>query len=182
MKYIKKVSASYQGDTPIATSITSSSTNDEVAGAKAVYDYGQTQLISFYNSSLWSNPQANVYNPVTITTNAQYGSNFKIEDNKIYCLKDVTFLYYLNCSLQQGATNSNKFFRLRKNGNTDIFTILQASSGNVAVYNASAILVSGTTGDYFEVCFYGNSTADKIDQARFNCTFLVVNSLAPTPS
>lgn len=38
MKYIKKVSASYQGDTPIATSITSSSTNDEVAGALAVYD------------------------------------------------------------------------------------------------------------------------------------------------
>lgn len=38
MKYIKKVSASYQGDTPIATSISSSSTNDEVAGAKAVYD------------------------------------------------------------------------------------------------------------------------------------------------
>lgn len=44
MKYIKKVSASYQGDTPIATSITSSSTNDEVAGAKAVYDGLQTKM------------------------------------------------------------------------------------------------------------------------------------------
>lgn len=38
MKTIKKVSESYVGDTPIATSISSSSTNDEVAGAKAVYD------------------------------------------------------------------------------------------------------------------------------------------------
>lgn len=38
MKYIKKINESYQGDTPIATSITSSSTNEEVAGAKAVYD------------------------------------------------------------------------------------------------------------------------------------------------
>lgn len=46
MKYIKKVSASYQGDTPIATSITSSSTNNEVAGAKAVYDFAQTEDIT----------------------------------------------------------------------------------------------------------------------------------------
>lgn len=38
MKTIKKVSESYVGDTPIATSISSSSTNSEVAGAKAVYD------------------------------------------------------------------------------------------------------------------------------------------------
>ncbi len=46
MKTIKKVSESYVGDTPIATSITSSSTNDEVAGAKAVYDViGQIETI-----------------------------------------------------------------------------------------------------------------------------------------
>ena len=51
MKYIKKVSASYQGDTPIATSITSSSTNNEVAGAKAVYDENTFVEIESFDES-----------------------------------------------------------------------------------------------------------------------------------
>ncbi len=51
MKTIKKVSESYIGDTPIATEINSSSTNDEVAGAKAVYDYGETLGKSEYSTT-----------------------------------------------------------------------------------------------------------------------------------
>lgn len=41
MKTIKKVSEVYTGGTPIVSTITSSSTNSEIAGAKAVYDFAQ---------------------------------------------------------------------------------------------------------------------------------------------
>lgn len=81
MKYIKKVSASYQGDTPIATSITSSSTNDEVAGAKAVYDFSQaediTNQVTFTLESGITEMSRTVYkrgNIITLILGCQYSS------------------------------------------------------------------------------------------------------------
>lgn len=57
MKTIKKVAEVFTGGNSIATSITSSSTNSEVAGAKAVYDYttpkdtGWVDMSSYLNTT-----------------------------------------------------------------------------------------------------------------------------------
>lgn len=138
-----------------------------------VQKLNQAEILLFGNSSLWTNPSSGAYNPISIEQKNQLGSNFSVANNKITCLNDVTFLYNLNVSLQQGSTGSNKFFRLRKNGNTDMFTMLQNSTSTVVGLSISSILVEAQAGDYFEVCYYGVNT-DKIDQQRLFGSFIKV--------
>lgn len=136
-----------------------------------------TRLINFGNSSAWTNPSSNSYNPISISKKFQYGDYFSIANNKITCLKDVKFLYFLTVSLAQGSTNANKFFRLRKNGTTEVFTFLQNSNGAVVEMSAGGIFVEAQANDYFEICFYG-SNSDSIDTNRLNISFIVLNSMA----
>ena len=44
MKIIKKVAQTYSGGTPIVTTIDDSSTNAELPGAKAVYDFVEAKI------------------------------------------------------------------------------------------------------------------------------------------
>lgn len=162
---------------PSATSVSGSDIIPIVQGGVSkkaeVQKLNQAEILQFGNNALWTNPYSNQYNPITIEQKKQSGSNFSVANNKITCLNDVKFLYNLNVSLAQGSTNSNKFFRLRKNGNTDIFTMLQNSTNQVFGLSISSILVEAQAGDYFEVCYYGGNT-DKIDQQRLFGSFIKV--------
>ena len=162
---------------PQATSVSGSDiipiVQSGVSKKAEVKELNQAEILLISNTALWTNPSSNNYNPITISQKSQLGSNFSVADNKITCLNDVTFLYNFNVSLQQGSTGSNKFFRLRKNGNTDMFTMLQNSTSSIVAMSISSILVEAQAGDYFEVCYYGVNT-DKIDQQRLFGSFIKV--------
>lgn len=118
MKYIKKVSASYQGDTPIATSITSSSTNDEVAGAKAVYDITPKTVAVLklggnnVDNSFTISSVATPYTPLNVTTmtaiktDTDYCS-YNSSNGRLTFTKSCTLKVTLSTQIRSSNTSSS---------------------------------------------------------------------------
>ena len=139
----------------IATSITSSSTNDEVAGAKAVYDLNNNlSLISVNNSArltinvpaAWSAVKLNLDN-TTVTTGDYTLSNGAV----IVGAKPKVVEAYFSCALDSLTTGTYNFTIKKTHNGTTTNEFVYAFSGVASINNPQGLAV-------FEV-----SESDKIE-------------------
>lgn len=153
----------------ISTSITSSSTNSEVAGAKAVYDIVKAKYLSVTLQSTYNNSQANNWNKLPIIA-ANENPDFTVSNGIITCNKDMTLLCMLYISPHSNGSG-RKYLALDKNTTRLNRLITNINSGEEGVMSASFIH-DFAQGDEITLKYYATNTGDLIDSDRCYSTFL----------
>lgn len=167
----------------IASSITASSTNNQVAGAKAVYDLkNDVKLIETHvdnNPSVnWNGWNGSIIPLSRVTTNV--GSNFTLANNKITINSSGLYAFTIYC--QQKPTNNDEDFALYlnsdkigslyfNNGQTSTTIILEMSKTVYKVANA---------GDEVSIMLRGNPTSGSI--SFLNETGIAIQKLSDSVS
>lgn len=151
----------------IATSITSSSTNNEVAGAKAVYDFTSIKYLSLYRASAWTLSATSSYTVIPLNEFENIGGlfNFDTTTNQVSVSVASKLSVNINISIQAASSSGLRYIRIRKNG-YGVYTIINTVAGSTALtFCASNIMVDMTPTDKLDFAMYGYS-GDKIDVQR----------------
>jgi hypothetical protein len=143
----------------IATSITSSSTNNEVAGAKAVYDYGEKNIMQLLLRNNF-NPSANhTYETLPLSLNFSSGSKltFNSSTHRIIIGTGVkTIKIYAFAGVNTVSVNERKYIQVYKNGTvggTLNMTYMSATDVRSIQFET---FESVTSGDTIELKYYGS--------------------------
>lgn len=147
---IDTILAGKQDNITIATSISSSSTNNEVAGAKAVYDLTRTNLIMVRKTSDQTITVADRFVDTIIpldTIVSQSGNGFSIDNNKIVIGAGISLIEtlfslsytpftstytYINIKLDHNGTLSNIAGTYEYNTNNNLKSVSVTGFANVS--------------------------------------------------
>ena len=102
----------------------------------------------------WINPSSNSYNKVDLELRDCVGTTFSFDttNHVINVLKNCKALVSAT-SIIANASGHQTYFRIRKNGAGDIFTIVQNISSSNYLVAFSDILVDLAAGDYLELWY-----------------------------
>lgn len=167
----------------IATSITSSSTNDEVAGAKAVYDFaegymtwGRFKCQTGYDFALGT---THSYVKIPLTLYAQNSNVFSLSNNEIVISKNITTMV---CSLkvpvstQSTAESRYVLCEITRNGTslTNTMTETYCPANATTTITIPISIGSAQAGDHIDIKVYGQS-GDKIYRGNMDFNILGFN-------
>lgn len=153
--------------TSIATSISSSSTNDEVAGAKAVYDFAMRNIIQASIPTDYLISTTHVYETLPVATNILIGDKLSLNSNyKIVIGADVSVVrVYANANWVASYANENKYLQIVKNDTTSIVIGRKYMTTSNQEEIQLEYLINVVEGDTIEVQVYGTQN-DKIARSR----------------
>lgn len=152
MKTIKKVADTFTGGNVIATSITSSSTNNEVAGAKAVYDLSNELNMIKLNLSTQENfteTQAWRWHIVPLdTAEFNYGSglSFNSSNHSVVIGANVSLVRIsLTCTISQGTPATTRKAVIGAGTSYSVSsTVTLPPAGNVIMVDGQAVTYANT--------------------------------------
>lgn len=174
---IYKGNQKIDGGYPISTEISSSSTNNEVAGAKAVYDfYAQQKNIIFLATTSDWNPSSNTtYQTISLEQNYMLGNKFTFNSSTHLVtvgegVKAVKVSGQV--SVNSSPTAGRKYIRITKNSGSPILNMSYMSSSDVR-YLAIEYVFTVEDGDTIGMQYYGN-LGDNLASGR---AFLIIEAI-----
>lgn len=125
----------------IETTISSSSTDSKVASAKAVYDLTNTNFVTIKNETAYILSTSDAYTLIdNLSIQSSTGSiiNFNETNDRLTVSENCTLLISGNGFVATYGTTGNRFIRIRKNGNTEIYSSLiniatASGTGNIPI-------------------------------------------------